>query len=222
MTEQPLPKGKTRDQRRGIIKTVAVLVILMLVFVGGFFYKIVQPRVMSPIEMRVNGAIVFDNPRIIEPFSLIDHHGNGFNLDNLEGQWTLMFFGFTHCPDICPVTLAKLAEVYKKLNSDIAEHTQVVLVSVDPARDTPEKLAQYVTYFNSDFIGVTGEFLQIMQFTQNVNVAFRKVMLGEDYTVDHTGNIVVVNPNGHYHAFIKPPFELARLISVYQSMVSQF
>lgn len=222
MTKQPLATEKTPSQRRGIVKTVTVLVMLMLVFVGGFFYKIVQPRVMSPIELRANGAIVFDNPRIIEPFSLIDHNGKSFNLNNLENQWTLMFFGFTHCPDICPVTLAKLAQVYKKLNSDIAARTQVVLVSVDPARDTAENMAQYVTHFNPDFIGVTGDFLQIMQLTQNLNVAFRKVVLDDDYTVDHTGNIVVVNPQGHYHAFIKPPFELARLISVYQSMVTQY
>ncbi len=213
---------KTPRQKRGIAKTVAFVVILMTVFVAGFFYKILQPRVMNAVELRANGAIVFDNPRIIEAFELSDHRGEAFTLENFKGKWSLVFFGFTHCPDICPITLAKLAQVYPKLESDIAKQTQVIMVSVDPARDTQEKLAAYVPYFHQDFIGVSGDFLQTMQLTQNLNVAFRKVVQGDDYTVDHSGNIVVINPNGHYHAFIKPPFELARLLTVYQSMVQSF
>jgi len=222
MTNNSLNAVKTPTQKRGIAKTVALIVALMALFVAGFFHKMLQPRVMSEMELRVNGAVVFDNPRIIKEFSLTDQKGNAFKLDNITGKWTIMFFGFTHCPDICPVTMAKLAQVYEKLDSRIAEQTQVVLVSVDPARDTPEKLTPYVAHFHEDFIGVSGDFLQTMQLTQNLNVAFRKVMLDNDYTVDHTGNIVIINPKGHYHAFIKPPFELARMITVYQSIVTTF
>lgn len=214
--------GKTDEQKRGITKTVIFIVILMVVFVGLFFNKMLQPRVMNEIELRANGAIVFDNPRIIKDFELVDHNGKPFTLANLQSKWTIMFFGFTHCPDICPTTMAKLAQVYNKLDSDIAKQTQVVLVSVDPARDTPDNMQTYTTHFHNDFLGVSGNFLQTMQLTQNLNVAFRKVPLGDDYTVDHTGNLVIINPNGHYHAFIKPPFELARLTTVYQSIVSVF
>ncbi|WP_045856477.1 SCO family protein [Teredinibacter purpureus] len=213
---------KTPQQKRGILRTVLLLVGLMTLFVGGFFNKMLQPRIMSEIELRTNGAIVFDNPRIINDFNLTTHTGNDYTLDDLKGKWTIMFFGFTQCPDICPVTLAKLSQMFPKLDDSIAENTRVVLVSVDPARDTPEKLAPYITHFNEEFTGVTGEFLDTMKLTQNLNVAFRKVMQGNDYTVDHTGNIVIINPNGHYHAFIKPPFELARLITVYQSIYLGF
>jgi len=214
---------KTPQQKSGIKKTVIFIVILMTVFVSLFFNKMLQPRVMNDVELRANGAIVFDNPRIIKAFSLLDHNNQAFTLNAVQDTWTIMFFGFTHCPDICPVTMAKLAEVYKKLDADIAKQTQVVMVSVDPARDTPEKLAQYVPYFHPEFVGVGGDFLQTMQLTQNLNVAFHKVLMGEDdYTVDHTGNIVIINPQGHYHAFIKPPFELARLITVFQSIVLKY
>jgi len=210
---------KTPAQKRGIRNTVVLLLLLMIVFVSGFFNKMLQPRVMSDIELRANGAVIFDNPRIIEDFSLTDQNGEPFTLESLKGQWSILFFGFTHCPDICPTTMAKLSQVYKNLDTDIAEQTQVVLVSVDPARDSPQKLADYVPFFNEEFVGVTGDFLQIMQLTQNLNVAFRKVMLENDYTIDHSANLAIINPKGHYHGFIKPPFELARLTTVWQSIV---
>ena len=213
---------KSAKQKRGITITILCIVGIVTLFMSMFLHKILSPRIMSPIELRANGAIMFDNPRIIEDFSLVDHNGEAFNLSNLKGKWTLVFFGFSHCPDICPITMAKLGQVYKNLNSDIRDQTQIIMVSVDPARDTPEKLAEYVPFFNPDFIGVTGEFRQIMGLTQNLNIAFRKVMLENDYTVDHTGNIALINPYGHYNGFFKPPFELARLTTTYQSIVTTF
>lgn len=211
-----------KKQKRGIWITIVSILVVVSMFMGMFLHKITSPRVMSADELRINGAIVFESPRIIKEFSLVDHNNQEFNLSNLQGRWSLVFFGFTHCPDICPTTLAKLAQVVKQLDTDIAKQTQILMVSVDPARDTPEKLAEYVTYFNPDFTGVTGEFLDIMSLTRNVNVAFQKVVLDEDYTIDHTGNLILINPKGHYHGFFKPPFELAKLKTTFQSIVTQF
>lgn len=205
------------QQKKGIIKTIVVLVIIICLILAGFMHKMLSPRIMSQEELYVNGAILFDAPRIIKSFNLVDQKGEGFTEKNLQGKWTLMFFGFTHCPDICPTTLAKLAQVYKQLDADLQKQTQVVMVSVDPARDTQEKLAEYMPYFNQDFIGVTGEFTEILKFSRNVNAVFNKVVTGDDYTVDHSGNIVLINPDGHYQGFIKPPFEIARLKTVYVS-----
>lgn len=217
-----MSEDRVAQQKRGIWKTVIIIVSVMTLFMVGFVHKINSPRVMSAEELRANNAIVFENPRIIKEFQLVDHHEQAFTLEQLKGKWTLIYFGFSHCPDICPTSLAKLNQVVEQLQSDIAAETQVLLVSLDPARDTPEKLAQYVPFFNEDFIGVTGEFLEILKFSRNVNVAFSKVAQGDDYTIDHTGNIVLINPKGHYHGFFKPPFELARLKTTYQSIVSQF
>ncbi|VUD64118.1 hypothetical protein TDB9533_03249 [Thalassocella blandensis] len=210
------------EQRRGIAITVISIVAVMTLFITGFVYKITSPRVMSAEELRANGAIMFDNPRIIKDFSLLNHQGEAFTLADIQGKWSLIYFGFSHCPDICPTTLAKLNQVVGQLDPDIAKQTQVLMVSLDPARDTPDILAQYVPFFNPDFIGVSGEFLEILKFSRNVNVAFSKVKLEDDYTIDHTGNLVLINPKGHYHGFFKPPFELARLKTTYQSIVSQF
>lgn len=212
----------SKKQKRGIWITIVSILIVVSMFMGMFLHKITSPRIMSAEELRVNGAIVFDSPRIIKEFDLTDHTNTAFTLDDLKGKWSIAFFGFTHCPDICPIALGKLSQVVKQLDPKIAEQTQILLVSVDPARDTPEKLAQYVSHFNPDFIGVTGEFLDIMSLTRNVNVAFQKVVLDDDYTIDHTGNLILINPKGHYHGFFKPPFELAKLKTTFQSIVTQF
>lgn len=210
------------SQRRNIRRTVWVLVAIMVTFFSLFLHKLLSPRVLSVQELSANGTIVFDKPRIIKDFALIDQHGQPFTLETIQGNWTLIYFGFTTCPDICPTTLATLSQWYKKLNDDIRQQTQVVLITVDPARDTPDVLKQYMAHFNPDFIGVSGDFLPIKRLADQLNVAFNKVTMGDDYTVDHSGHMVLVNPYGHYHGIVKPPFELARLKLTYQSIVSSF
>ena len=214
--------NNSKELNKRIMITVGVILVFITLVLSLFMHKMFSPRVMSNDELRANGAIVFENPRIVKDFDLIDHNNKAFSLNNLQDTWTLIYFGFTHCPDICPTTLADLSRVYGSLKEDIRKQTQIVLVSADPARDTPEKLAPYVTYFNPDFIGVTGEFLPIKRLAGDLNVAFNKVIIGDDYTIDHTGNIVLINPKGHYHAFFKPPFELPRLKGTYQSIVTRF
>jgi protein SCO1/2 len=209
-------------QQRGIKKTILIIFAVIAVFFAGFLHKVMSPRVLSPQELSLNGAIAFENPRIINDFSLHDHNGKAFTLKQLQGQWTLIYFGFTSCPDVCPTTLAQLNRVVEKLGADAAKQVQVVMVTVDPARDTDAVLKPYVSYFNPNFVGVTGEFLELMKLTRNLNVAFNKVVTGDSYTIDHTGNLIVVNPRGHYHGFLKPPFELARVKLTLKSMIAEY
>lgn len=215
--------GPDSFQHRRILFTVGGLLVFIALVVLLFLNKFLSPRVMSPQELAVNGAVVFEKPRIIPPFELVDHRGEAFTLERLQGKWTVIFFGFTTCPDICPTTLATLSQWYKKLDDDIRAETQVVMLSVDPGRDTPDKLAAYMSHFDENFVGVTGEFLPIKTLSDQLNVAFNKVMLGEsDYTVDHSSHLVLINPYGHYHGIFKAPFQLGQLKTTYQSIVSQF
>ena len=211
-----------KETRRRIWLTVLSIALVVALFLGLFLNKMLTPRIMSPAELRINGAIVFDQPRIIRDISLVDQEGELFTLDRLKDKWSLIFFGFTHCPDICPAALAKLAQVHSKLDPSIRDKTQIIMLSLDPARDTPAKLKQYVAHFSESFLGISGDFLQIMRFTRDLNVAFNKVPINDSYTIDHSGNIVLINPYGHYHGFFKPPFELAKLKTSYQSIVTQF
>lgn len=206
----------SRDRRIGLT-VVAVLVFIAVVLVS-FVLRIQQPRLMSEAELRANGLVVLDMPRDPGPFALVDHRGEPFTPADLQGHWTLLFFGFTQCPDVCPTTMAFLDRFHEALEGTEVEDTDVVMVSVDPARDTPERLAGYVPYFNETFTGVTGEFLDLFRFATNLNAPFRKVPgQGDDYLVDHSANVVLINPRGHYHGFFRAPLDLARMKATYRA-----
>jgi protein SCO1/2 len=206
------------SQARGIRFTVLAIAIFMLVVVGGFVYRIQQPRVMTEAEMKVNGFYLLQTPRSFGELNLVDHRGEPFTRDRFMDRWTLVFFGFTYCPDICPTTMAFLNQFMGELEGTEVEDTEVVMVSVDPARDTVEQLATYVPYFNPEFTGVTGEFLDLHRFATALNTPFRKVPgQDENYLVDHSANVVLINPRGDYHGFFKSPLDLAKMKVTYRS-----
>lgn len=213
----------TREQKRGIVITVGLMVLFMLAVLAGFLHKMGQPRVITDAELRANGAIKLERPRILDEFELLADTGEHFTTTQLAGRWTLVFFGFTHCPDVCPATLSTLNNFYQTLDEDTRKDTNILLVSVDPQRDHPEQLHDYVRYFNPDFAGVTGEFLNLKRFANQLNVPFNKVPLEDgNYTVDHGSQVVLINPRGHYHAFFKAPLDPAKMKLTYRSMRATF
>ncbi len=212
--------GLSPQQKRGIYLTVAGALLFIAVILGMFVHGLNQPQVLSDSELKDKGVYLFDKARAFDAFELVDYNGEPFTPEDLQGKWSLLFFGFTYCPDICPTTMALLNRFYQQQQEgDYAEDLQVVMVSVDPARDTPEKLHEYVRFFNQDFIGVTGEFLQLHQFATQLNIPFKKEPgAGEDYLVEHSGNIAIINPEGHYIGFFRAPHELAKLNAGYESI----
>ncbi|GAB3370279.1 SCO family protein [Spongiibacter taiwanensis] len=199
-------------QRRGIRLTVAVIIAVAAVLVGGFFYAFTKARVMTVEELKAEGAYLYENPRLLPKFDLVDDQGQEITPASLQGKWNLLFFGFTYCPDVCPTTLAQLKNFYQELDPAVQADTQIWLVSVDPARDTPEQLHSYLEFFHPEFRGVTGEFLEIHRFATALNIPFAKVPGGGDsYLVDHSANVALVNPKGHSMGFFKAPLEISRL-----------
>jgi len=198
--------------RKGVRWTIAGVLLFMTVVVTSFIHRVGEPRIMSLAETRANGLFLFDTPRDPGEFSLIDHHGSPFTREDLIDQWTLIFFGFTHCPDICPTTMAELAELKAQLVGTEASDARVVMLSVDPARDTPERLAQYASYFHTDFIGVTGDFTDILSFAQRLNAPFRKVSEPDGaYQMEHSANVILMNPRGDYHGFFRAPLDIPKM-----------
>ena len=198
--------------QKGVRWTIAGVLLFMTVVVTSFIHRVGEPRIMSLAETRANGLFLFDTPRDPGEFSLIDHHGSPFTREDLIDQWTLIFFGFTHCPDICPTTMAELAELKAQLVGTEASDARVVMLSVDPARDTPERLAQYVPYFHADFIGVTGDFADILSFAQRLNAPFRKVSEPDGaYQMEHSANVMLMNPRGDYHGFFRAPLDIPKM-----------
>lgn len=210
------------DRQSGIRTTVIVIVLFIVVVLALFVNRVFQDRVLSAKEMVSNGAIMFSVPRELSPLELLDQNAAPFTSERLKGKWTFVFFGFTHCPDICPTTLVLFNQLSQDLAStEYADDTQFLLVTLDPARDTAEVIKPYVEYFNPQFIGVTGEFLSIHRFAKQLNVAFQKVVTDSEsgeYTVDHSGNVGLINPEGFYHGFYKTPLDVNRMALTYKSV----
>jgi len=208
------------EQRRNVRFTVFALIGVALLIVGMFVRQFVNPDRLDPEWLKLHGAMMFDQPRSFDQPRLVDQDGQAFDGSAFAGSWNVLFFGFTFCPDICPTTMTMLRDVEKTLQESGkgSYPLRVYLVSVDPARDTPEQLRPYVAHFSENFRGLTGEFLDIHRFATQMNIPFRKSP-GEDgnYSVDHSANLVLINPQGHFAGFIMPPFDterVARLLGV--------
>jgi protein SCO1/2 len=151
----------------------------------------------------------FPAPRPIGAFALTAHTGRAFGAADLKGHPTLVYFGFTHCPDVCPTTLVKLAQLKK---TGAMPDLRVLFVSVDPGRDTPAVLASYVHAFDPDFIGATGDAAEIARLAQKFGVAVARVDLpGGDYAMDHSAAVFLLDRQGEIVAVFTPPFEVAPL-----------
>lgn len=201
-----------------------------------FVVSVLRVPQLSEEEMRAKGVFILPKPRDIAEFQLETHTGEPFRRSDLEGHWSFIFFGFVNCPDVCPTSMAVLGAAERELRSQdaaLAELFQGILVSVDPERDTPQQLGSYATAFSPRFLGVTGAREALVTLTSQLNVAFAKVPLStagsatvdapeNAYTVDHTGNIVIVNPKGHYHGFIKLPHDAETIRLTFQTLAAQF
>lgn len=161
---------------------------------------------------QLEGGILLQQPRAISEFSLVDASGAPFTRESITGQWTALFPGFTNCPDICPTTLGVLRDVVQKLEAPKRTQWQIVFLTVDPARDTPKALSQYVSYFSKDFVGVTGDKDEIDGLTKDLSIAYRYTPNEQGgYTIDHTATIVLINPQGQVAGYLQPPYQPERL-----------
>jgi protein SCO1/2 len=148
-------------------------------------------------------------PRSIGEFSLIDQNNAQFTAARLQGAPTLVYFGYTRCPDVCPVTLLQLAQVVK---TGVVPGLRVLFITVDPARDTPAQLAQYVHAFDPDFIGVTGTAAMVQTLAHRFGVAFLRVDLpGGDYSLDHSSTIFLMDSRGRNVAVFTAPYDVKSL-----------
>lgn len=157
-------------------------------------------------------SLYYEAPRDVKPFVFSDHQGKNFANDQLKNQWSWVFFGYTSCPDICPTTLQELNFVYDELKA-VANNTQVLMVSVDPNRDTQERLSQYIPYFNDEFFGLTARHDVLFPFSRNLGLMYsvHDDTTVENYLVDHSASVVLINPDGQIAAIFKPDHELGKL-----------
>ncbi len=154
-------------------------------------------------------ATVLPQARPISGFKLTDHNNKEFTIENMKGKWNFLFFGFTNCPDICPTTLKIMQGVWKKLPADKTK-PGMLFFSVDPDRDPPELLKNYVTYYHPEFIGITGDLDQIDIITNQLGILYGyddKEENSEDYTVNHSAQVLLTDPQGRMRAVFSPPYD---------------
>lgn len=171
-------------------------------------------------------ALYYQQAREIKPFEMLDHNGEGFSNAQLTGKWSWIFLGYTSCPDVCPTTLQELNFIYDDLKA-IDPNTQVILVSADPKRDTTERLAGYIKYFNKEFIAVNGGHEVLFPFARNLGLMYA-INDGEQaengmYMVDHSASMVLINPEGRIAAIFQPNQVLGQIPTVEgDKLVSDF
>lgn len=154
-------------------------------------------------------VLLLPRERVIPPLTLIDQDGQPFDTRSLQGRWHILFFGFTACPDICPTTLNDMRRLFGQLPSDTRERLQLVLITADPERDTPQQLKTYLDYYRAGFSGLTGEMEQLQQLSRALGLPFVPANETQgDYSVSHSGNLALVGPDGTLRGHIRAPLML--------------
>lgn len=165
--------------------------------------------------------LFWPDPKRIGAFTLIDQTGREFNLEDLKGRWSFLFFGYTFCPDICPVTMAVMNELHNRLSGDDdPPDIQTVFVTVDPRRDTTERLAEYLGHFNPGFIGLGGTPEQIDSLASQIGIVSLSHPPDEngDYLVDHTSSVFLLDPKARLVSLFSAPQDIDTLVSRFEKI----
>jgi protein SCO1/2 len=191
----------------------SIAIVALLALIGGFSISWFL-SINKPVELEA-GTWFGDQARALPEFELLDHNNQPLTRSSLEGKWSLMFFGYTHCPDICPTSLQTMSDMIAAIDDpDVLDAVQVYFVSVDPERDKPEILAAYVTYFNPAFIGATAALEKLTPLTRSLGIAHdirNKSEASTDYDVDHSSAIVLINPQGEFAGLFGAPHDALAL-----------
>lgn len=205
-------------KKRVIIFLIIILMVVGLIYLG-------KTKTHSVKNIKIDG-VMLPAAKSIAPFQLTDQNGKIFNQDNLKGKWTFMFFGFTNCGYVCPTTLAELNKMYKVLQKDLPKEQlpQIVLVSVDPERDTVARMKQYVRAFNENFIGLRADPTETIALEKQLHISAVKMHAeGEPvdhYMVNHSAEILVFNPDGKLQAYFSYPHQSEQMITDYKLILN--
>ena len=212
-------------------KNIRLSLLLIFVFIAtilfGFVNKLTAPRILSNEELLVNGFYRLQQPIPLSDFSLEKEDGSYFTKSDLQGKWTIMYFGFSSCPSDCPVTMSELRKLINTLREKDFElyDKQWILVTIDPERDSAEDINFYASRFDSSFIGLRAERPTLLSLTTQLNVAKVMPMKHEMHSIEdlskHVNNIILINKDAEYFGFFRPPFDISKLSLTYQSITTQ-
>lgn len=173
------------------------------------------PSLLPPLQ----AGVAFPQAREVPAFELDRADGGKLTLADWRGRWSLVFFGYTNCPDVCPTTLASFGQAWKKLDPASRDKLRFDFISVDPARDTPEQIARYVKHFGADFVGASGSEEQLAALTRALGVMYAR-QDGSDgaYAVDHSASVLIIDPDAREVGLLRPPFDAAQIAADLQTL----
>ncbi|AJQ92783.1 SCO family protein [Gynuella sunshinyii] len=208
---------------KGIRNTVASLAVIVVGIFALQFWLYSRDQVLNDDQLKSMNAVMFASPRNIQPFQLQDQDGQTFVANDFRGHWSIINFGYTNCPDICPTNMMLLGQVARQLEEQQKPMPQVYMVTVDPARDTPELLKGYVSYFNPEFKALSGDESVIASLARQLNNLFSRAPGGDDdvYFVDHSDNMAILNPEGQFVGIFRPPHKLSDLTTVLADLMAR-
>ncbi len=199
----------------------AILLLVIIALAAGLGLLAAQRFFAAPHAAALpatRSITLLPQPRTLPAFSLQQSDGTPLSDDELKGHWTLVFLGFTHCPDICPTTLAQLSTAQKQWRAiPESSRPRVLFVSTDPERDSPELTGRYAHAFNPDTLAATAPILQLQEFTRSLSLVFMKAPgpsgRPDDYSIDHSAGFAVLDPQARMAGVVQPPFDVAGIAS---------
>ena len=207
--------------------TIRKNILIIILFIGTlltlFVNKLTTPRTLSTNELLINGLFLFEQPKPISDFIFYSENNVEFTKSDLLGKWTLIYFGFTRCPDECPTTMYQISKLINILvEKDFPlDNKQWVLISIDPERDSSTDISKYAKGFNEKFIGAVNSRPMLINVATQLsvnNVMPNKDEMDSSHLDNHVNNIILMDPNGDFAGVFRPPFDISRLSLTYQSV----
>jgi protein SCO1/2 len=207
--------------------SLALIILFMIAVLSLFINKLTTPRYLSAPELLVNGYYQFPNPKEFSNFQILTSDDFLLEKNIFKGKWTLIYFGYTRCPAECPVAMSLIKSLYSTLESKgfNMDNKQTLLVTIDPENDTPNDVDKYAKAFNESFIGARGDRPMLLSMATQLNVMVVEPPKGMhddhmDHLENHSNNILLINPDGQYAGFFRPPFDAEKFLLTYQSVVT--
>lgn len=213
-------------QKNHVQLLLIILLSTVIVTTLVIYFGIVRPQQQYAQQVKIDGTFLTP-PQNITEFTLTDNHGNPFTKESLKGHWTMMFFGFTNCGMVCPTTMDALNKMYKIMEKELPNNQlpQVTFISVDPDRDTIEKINDYINSFNPHFVGARAEIAETIAFEKQLHIVAAKLEVDgqgkNQYTINHTAEILLFNPNGQVQALLSYPHEPEQMVKDYKTILSK-
>lgn len=220
-----------------------IIILLIAIILAGAYFKFNNKNKIA-IAPEIKALTLVPTPKKVDAkLAFTDHNGQSFSLPQLQGKWSMLFFGYTSCPDICPMQMGILKQLVK--SAEISNKPQAILVSIDPKRDTAARLKTYVQGFNPEFIGISAEKPELERFARELGVYYEYAEtakgVGQDhsqhqnhkqhkeetnnksennsYELNHTASFILINPKGEYAGLFTAPYNVTKMINAYNKVV---